>query len=130
MAFQTPQTGGKGEPFTSLLFTPKTGDGATKTVPDYRTPRAKSPASAFGGMSRFAARDSTPQRRRSLTPASSMARDTPPPPPMDSLLDTTEGGPACWCHGCMLRCPSDHGSALCWLSSLRIAGHAPLPCTQ
>jgi hypothetical protein len=83
-----------GKEFTSLLFTPK-GDGATKTVPDYRTPQARSPpASAFGGGVRFAvARDSTPQtRRRSLTPASSMARDTPPPPPMDSLLDTTEGG--------------------------------------
>lgn len=109
-AFQTPQTGGK-EPFTSLLFTPKTGDGGAKTVPDYRTPRHRSPpATAFGGTSRFAAgRDSTPQtRRRSLTPASSMARDTPPAPPMDSLLDSTEGGQgggrggrgaslACWC---------------------------------
>jgi hypothetical protein len=89
MAYQTPPPAG-----TSLLFTPKTGDGQGKTVPDYRTPRARSPpATAFGGSVRFTGRDSTPQtRRRSLTPASSMARDTPPPPPMDSLMDSTEGG--------------------------------------
>ena len=83
-----------GKEFTSLLFTPKT-DGGAKNGQDYRTPQARaSPTSAFGGSVRFAARDSaTPvTRRRSLTPASSMARDTPPPPPpMESLLDTTEG---------------------------------------
>lgn len=95
MAYQTPQAGGK-EPFTSLLFTPKTGDGIAKQGSDYRTPRARSPtATGFGTMSRFAGRDSTPQtRRRSLTPASSMARDTPPPPPMDSLMDVSEGASA------------------------------------
>lgn len=97
MAYQaTPPPGGSKE-FASLLFTPKTGEGGQgKTVPDYRTPRARSPvASGFGGM-QFTRRDSTPQtRRRSLTPASSMARDTPPPPPMDSLLDSTEGAAAC-----------------------------------
>ncbi len=93
MSQQTPQPGAQ----VHLLFTPtaKIGEGARQgsTVQDFlrgppymgRSPSA-TPGAGTGGRG---ARDRTPpSRRRSLTPTSSVARDTPPPPPMDSLLDS------------------------------------------
>lgn len=76
----------------SLLFSPslKATDGqkhspaalgrSPSTTPG---PFGAAPAAGFGAPGA-----TPPSRRRSLTPASSMAKDTPPPPPADSLLDS------------------------------------------
>jgi nuclear pore complex protein Nup53 len=87
--FQTPQSGtrdggGGGQPI-SILFTPP-----VKSVDGQKTAHlGRSPSATPGGYAPNRSKDQTPpSRRRSLTPASSMARDTPPPPPGDSLLDS------------------------------------------
>ncbi|BDA40503.1 probable nucleoporin NUP35 at C-terminar half [Coccomyxa sp. Obi] len=91
MSGQMSGQGGSKE-FTSLLFTPRTGD--KQGLPDYRSPRpTRSPSTQGYGRTRSLAEGSTP-RRRSLTPTGSVKDSLPPPPPSQSMLDAPSGAPA------------------------------------
>ena len=87
-------TPGKAE-FSSLLFTPRTGD--KQSQPDYRSSRPqRSPSTPAYG--RASTREGATPTRRSLTPTGSFKETPPVPPPSESMF--------------MLESPSGAGSPI------------------
>lgn len=121
MAFQTPQNNGNREAYP-LLFSPPTKATDGKQPGLGRSPPTLTPGYATGQT--LSSRGHTPpSRRRSLTPASSMAKDTPPPPPSFSLLDSPGvPGPSLAGWGAP---PSGSGGGLEDMSTSPIGGAQP-----